>query len=206
MVNEDTMQTKRIRTHDERRVKNLLLVHSIGLSFATYDTMLTERSRSLDARRFRGSAHSKSKEIDRTRAPNAGQVAQFDAPSRSVWCTKSIGQTRKRVEAACTRQSRQIEQPAARQCAEPRAARGWSSRSSSDPTESHVAKTMVGVARKATVVPVMGDLVTVMGVGVTGSVMVSTLFPFHIFSAYGGLSTMKIPPGPVSGYRWRKKA
>ena len=132
MVNEDTMQTKRIRTHDERRVKNLLLVNSIGLSFATYDTMLTERSRSLEARRFRGSAHSKSKEIDRTRAPNAGQVAQFDAPSRSVWCTKSIGQTRKRVEADCTRQSRQIEQPVARQCAEPRAA--WAQRDYQGPS------------------------------------------------------------------------
>ena len=35
MVHEDTMQTERIRTHDERRVKSLLLVNLIGLSFAT---------------------------------------------------------------------------------------------------------------------------------------------------------------------------
>ena len=36
MVHEDTMQTERTRTHDERRVQNLLLVNSMGLSFAAH--------------------------------------------------------------------------------------------------------------------------------------------------------------------------
>ena len=36
MVHEDTMQTERTRTPDEHRVQNLLLVNSMGLSFAAH--------------------------------------------------------------------------------------------------------------------------------------------------------------------------
>ena len=39
MVHEDTMQTERARTHDEHRVKNLLLVNSMELSFAAHARM-----------------------------------------------------------------------------------------------------------------------------------------------------------------------
>ena len=119
-MHEDTMQTERTPALDAVHVKKLfvLLLISMGLSFA--DTMQTERTPALDAVHvallllisiglsFAAHVRSLCQSIEAYR----NKVARRDAPRGQVLKlikAAPAGQS-KRIEAACTDQSNQVEQ------------------------------------------------------------------------------------------------